>query len=637
MVSTNKGNSIRDVLNRGTLLSLCLSLLVGSGVVVVWQWVSQLRANDYNVRLVRETLQRDAADLLTSSMLKNYDAVGFQLKTALTLLPLKCAYIELPGQQYTVKGEAGQCANLIEKGESAHREEIRSGGMQLGPLVYILEPQAFSTGNLIYLVFGFVALVGSVVLTWSVLIKMISDAILSPLGKLTAHLSDSDYKPDLGVTCDEVLSLAEQLQQFRSQVYDSAKREEFVRVAQMVSHNIDTPVLVLEGIDVSNLDDKNQAIFRDSLSDIKGLVSGLRFQAGTSKCTEPQPELSEQAIASSSNPIASFLAESVGGISNVTTHTGDVSVEHVMGLAEMAVSEMRLQNRSPYKITFEPSPLSYRSFVSVQRTELKCMLLNLMNNAVEALSGAKRENGYIAVGVKDFSGRIYITVRDDGPGIDSAILPRLGERGFSVGKDGSGLGLHHAMTMAAAWGGRLDIESKLGKGTVVTVELPAASAPEWFVSEIRMNADCQVVVLDDDSKVGGVWARRFSDSKLTGDKFSSFTQASEFKSWVKGHGQNDVLYLVDYELAGQNQNGIGVIEELGITENSILVTGRYDDTEVQKKVRWLGIRMIPKPLAGLVPIIVSMATNPLDETVETCHEKACNSGQTNASPCTREV
>src|SRR3989344_337452 len=142
MAQTNRGNSIRDVLNRGIFLSLCLSLLVGSGVLVVWQWMSQVRANTYNASLVRSAIQRDASDLLTSSMLKNYEAVGFQLKTALSQLPIKCAYIELPDRRYELKGDPATCNHLVETSDSTHREEIASGGMTLGPLVYVLDTQA---------------------------------------------------------------------------------------------------------------------------------------------------------------------------------------------------------------------------------------------------------------------------------------------------------------------------------------------------------------------------------------------------------------------------------------------------------------------------------------------------------------
>ena len=595
MASTNKSNGIREILNRGILLSLCLSLLVGSGVLIVWQWGAQVRANDYNASLVREALQRDAADLLTSSMLKNYEAVGFQLKTALASFPIKCAYIELPGQRYALKGNAQACAGLLENGEGAHREEIASGGMTIGPLIYVLDSQALPAGSMIYLVSAFIALVGCVVLTWGVLIKMINDAILRPLSSLTAGLTDGDYSPDLHVTCDEVVSLAEQLRAFRDQVASSAKREAFERVARLVAHNIDTPLLVLEGVDISRLDDENRTLYRSALSDIKGLIGNLRAEAGATKHLEAQTALADG--------LKTSLDEAPCTAPTAPT-TGPLSVEHVMGLVEMAVSEKRLKSRTPYNIGFEPTTAAYRAFVNVQRTELKCILLNIMNNAVEALAGAGRESGQIDVGVVESEGLVRISIKDNGPGIEAAVLPQLGARGLSIGKNGSGsgLGLHHAKLMTTVWGGTLNIDSQLDQGTTVTITLPAAPTPAWFLAEIQLPLNGKVVVLDDDANIGLVWKRRFSSVKFGADSFTSFTQGDDFKALVRAEPLDDIVYLVDYELNGQGQNGIGIIEELGIADNSILVTGRYDDPKVQQKARWLGIRMIPKPLVGLVPI-----------------------------------
>ena len=440
MASASKGNSIREILNRGIFLSLVLSLLVGSGVVIVWQYVAQVRANEYNVRVVKEALQRDAADLLTSAMLKNYEAVGFQLKTALASLPLGCAYIELPGQRYTVKGDARGCSATLGSPDGVYREQISSGGMTIGPLVYSLESHALPPGSALSLILAFVALVGCVVMTWSVLIKMINDAILRPLGGLSTHLTDAKYAMDSRTTCDEVVSLAQQLQSFRSQVSTSAKREEFVRVARMVAHNIDTPVLVLEGVDASKLDDKNRAIYRDALSDIKTLVANLRNEAATIKRTEAQVPAKQQPTQSAEDALPVAPSSDADAVAQGAAGEAALTVEHIMGLVELAVSEKRLQNKTPYDIVFESSSTAYNAFARVQRTELKCILLNLMNNAVEALSGAARAIGHVRVEATEADGRVRITISDDGPGVEPDVVPRLGERGFSSKAEGSGWG-----------------------------------------------------------------------------------------------------------------------------------------------------------------------------------------------------
>jgi signal transduction histidine kinase len=80
-------------------------------------------------------------------------------------------------------------------------------------------------------------------------------------------------------------------------------------------------------------------------------------------------------------------------------------------------------------------------------------------------------------------GQIYVQVRDQGPGIAAADLPRIGERFYradrarSRGEGGSGLGLAIARALVEGHGGRLWLESQEGRGTTVTFTLPAAGLP----------------------------------------------------------------------------------------------------------------------------------------------------------------
>ena len=71
-----------------------------------------------------------------------------------------------------------------------------------------------------------------------------------------------------------------------------------------------------------------------------------------------------------------------------------------------------------------------------------------------------------------------LTVEDTGVGIGEADLPRLGEAFFQARAsydrrhDGSGLGLSIVKGLVQLHGGDVDIRSRLGEGTRVTVRLP---------------------------------------------------------------------------------------------------------------------------------------------------------------------
>jgi signal transduction histidine kinase len=68
------------------------------------------------------------------------------------------------------------------------------------------------------------------------------------------------------------------------------------------------------------------------------------------------------------------------------------------------------------------------------------------------------------------SGKITITVKDNGSGIAPELLPHVFERG--VTKGGSGVGLFLCKTVVESHGGIIQIESEEGAGTAVTFTLP---------------------------------------------------------------------------------------------------------------------------------------------------------------------
>ena len=64
------------------------------------------------------------------------------------------------------------------------------------------------------------------------------------------------------------------------------------------------------------------------------------------------------------------------------------------------------------------------------------------------------------------------------------------------------------------------------------------------------------------------------------------------------------VFLIDYELLGQSQTGLSIIESLEISSNSVLVTSRYEEPDIKKRCNELKIKILPKSLAGFIPIKV---------------------------------
>jgi two-component system, NtrC family, nitrogen regulation sensor histidine kinase NtrY len=100
---------------------------------------------------------------------------------------------------------------------------------------------------------------------------------------------------------------------------------------------------------------------------------------------------------------------------------------------------------------------------AARRDEVKEVLVNLLENA--------RNAGATAVDVTVGSG--FIQVADNGSGIPAELRPRVFEPRFSTTTSGAGLGLAIVKRLVESWGGRVELESREGQGTVVTVRTPA--------------------------------------------------------------------------------------------------------------------------------------------------------------------
>jgi signal transduction histidine kinase/HAMP domain-containing protein len=116
--------------------------------------------------------------------------------------------------------------------------------------------------------------------------------------------------------------------------------------------------------------------------------------------------------------------------------------------------------------------------VLVDRSVIARALVNLIENALQAMP----EGGTLSVSAgltdgADGRPRVGLEVRDTGGGIDPTVLARLFEPYFSTKSEGTGLGLAIARRAIEEHGGSIEIESRPGEGTVVSLTLPVAEGP----------------------------------------------------------------------------------------------------------------------------------------------------------------
>ena len=137
-----------------------------------------------------------------------------------------------------------------------------------------------------------------------------------------------------------------------------------------------------------------------------------------------------------------------------------VIIEEVVRLLEEALET----NKIEINVEVEgPTPI-----VLADVNQLKQVLYNILKNATEAMP----RGGVIKIKPRSDDEFVYIMIADTGMGIDHEDLSKIFQPYFTTKTDGHGLGMMVVNRIMRAHGAKIGIDSKKGKGTVVTLQFP---------------------------------------------------------------------------------------------------------------------------------------------------------------------
>jgi PAS domain S-box-containing protein len=109
------------------------------------------------------------------------------------------------------------------------------------------------------------------------------------------------------------------------------------------------------------------------------------------------------------------------------------------------------------------------------RIQLQQVILNLITNSVQAMSGANEGTRELQVGTRRAaSGGVLVAVRDSGPGLPPVSFDRLFEAFYTTKPDGLGMGLSICRSIIEAHEGRLWATANVPRGAIFQFSLPAA-------------------------------------------------------------------------------------------------------------------------------------------------------------------
>ena len=205
------------------------------------------------------------------------------------------------------------------------------------------------------------------------------------------------------------------------------------------------------------------------------------------------------------------------------------------------------------------------------------VLVNIINNALDAMPGG----GTISFRTRRKGDTVFVNISDTGKGMTQFVLERIFDPFFTTRMpEGTGLGMSVAYGIIKKYGGKIEVESELGKGSTITLSLPVARETTHSVTlpkptEQIKAKNLRILVVDDEQDICKVLNKFFSDQ---GHNVRCVDNGTEAIKLLKSENFDLVLCdLVMPEVSGRD-----VIKELNTLDKKPkvgLVTGWSEELE----------------------------------------------------------
>ena len=244
-----------------------------------------------------------------------------------------------------------------------------------------------------------------------------------------------------------------QKEKMSDQVVESGRLASIGELAAGIAHEINNPVAIMveEAGWIQDLLAEDNPATAENLAEIERASAQIKIQGG--RCKEITHKL--LSFARKTDPTAKAvdlkeLVEEITTLVDQKTRYANVEIETVFD-----------QNLPP---------------LWASATELQQVLLNLLNNSVDAMTS---NGGIIKISTQASDGRITLTVADNGIGIAEANLARIFDPFYTtkpVGQ-GTGLGLSICYGIIKKLGGDIQVQSAKGRGTTFNIIFPITKDP----------------------------------------------------------------------------------------------------------------------------------------------------------------
>ena len=134
-------------------------------------------------------------------------------------------------------------------------------------------------------------------------------------------------------------------------------------------------------------------------------------------------------------------------------------------------------------ITVEIFPAKNLPPVTVDRNQIRQAIYNVIRNSFQAMEN----KGHLRVVTGTDDTHVWVSIGDNGGGIDPKVADKIFQPYFTTKKDGTGLGLLVVQRIVRAHGGEIDLKSAAGKGVIFTIRIPREDRRVRFLPPITEN------------------------------------------------------------------------------------------------------------------------------------------------------
>ncbi len=342
--------------------------------------------------------------------------------------------------------------------------------------------------------------------------------------------------------------------------------------------------------------------FRNVLTSIIGTAEALQFTI-EDKAAVKQLDVIIDASERGSDTITELLQLSSSGQSIESSEKREITND-----LKSIFSLLRLQ--LPVNVQLNCNIEKNLPAIQVTTTELEQILMNLVNNAAQAMD---KDHGTIAIHVSHNKAdntclnaeSIHITVSDNGKGIAEQDLHKVTENFWTSRKSegGTGLGLAMVKRIVNNLGGKLDISSELGVGTQISICFPLhteqrdvsptlkQATPTATASQFQAQP-CTILLVDDQPSV--LHVQQMLLEAMGHSVITSLNGQEAIKIFDKNRNSIQMV-VTDFKMP--DMDGIGLaktLRKLNPNLPLLMVTG-YGETEKINQAGALNMTIILKP------------------------------------------